>query len=72
MKKAFKLTIRIKDTDKVFAEGWAPGEFASKELHLDEDPDTFDRPTFIYYLMEQQDEMLKEHVEVVVEEVAVD
>ena len=72
MKKAFKLTARIKDTDKVFAEGWAPGEFASKELHFDIDPEEYERPSFIHYLIQKQDEMMKEHMEIVLEEVPVD
>ena len=72
MKKAFKLTVRIKDTDKVFAEGWAPGEFASQEVHYDLDPEQYERSTFLMHLWEKQEEMMKEHVEVVMEEVPVD
>lgn len=72
MKKSFKLTVRIKDTDKVFAEGWAPGEFVSQELHFDLDPEQYGRLTFAQHLREKQEEMLKEYVEVVMEEVPVD
>lgn len=71
MKKSFKLTVRIKDTDKVFAEGWPPGEFASQELHYDLDPEQYERSSFIMHLCEKQEEMLKEHVEVVMEELTI-
>ena len=72
MKKAYKLTICIKDTDKVFAEGWAPGEFASQELHYDLDPEEYERTSFLVHMIEKQKEMVEEHIKIVMEEVPVD
>lgn len=72
MKKSFKLTVRIKDTDKVFAEGWSPGEFVSQVLRYDLDPKEYERLSFVMHLKEKQEEMIKEHVECVMEEVPVD
>ena len=62
------MSVCIKGTDKVFAEGFEPGVIAEQELHFDEDPETYGRPVFLAYLMDKQEEFLKEHVEVIIED----
>lgn len=64
MKKVFKMSVRIKGTEKVFAEGFAPGVIATQELHYDLEPAEYDRSLFIASLLDKQNEMLKEHVHV--------
>ncbi len=69
MKKTFKMSVRIKGTDKVFADGFEPGIIATQEVVYDLEPSVYERPMFLVSLMDKQEEMLKENVEVLMEEV---
>ena len=72
MKKVVRLGIRIKDCEEVFDEELRPGEIAMQEIIFDEEPETYEGGLFLVHLLGRQEDFLKEHVEVTMEEVPVD
>jgi len=72
MKRTFRMSARIKGTEKVFAEGFDPGVIATQDVEYDAEPEEYERPFFTLDLMRKQEEFLNEQVEVVLEEVPVD
>ncbi len=64
MSKVIKLTLSLTDTDKVFKEGFGPGEILRRELVFSDDKLSeadMKRPMFLKHLMDVQDEMIEEH-----------
>ena len=72
MKRCVRMAVRIKNCDKIFDEGFRPGEIAMQELIFDEDPETYRSTMFHVSLLNREEQFLKDNVEVVMEEVPVD
>ena len=69
MKKTFKMSIRVKGTEQIFADGLEPGVIATQEVEYNLDPSDYEKSTFLVSLINKQEEMLKKNVEVFMEEV---
>ena len=64
MSKVIRLTLSLNDTDKVFKEGFGPGEILHRELAFPDDKlseKQMKSPMFLKYLMDVQEEMIEEH-----------
>lgn len=69
MKKNYLFSIKIKDCEKVFKEGFDPGVIAVQGATYNLKPGEDSRPMFLMALSDQAEKLLKETVEVVIEEI---
>lgn len=62
MAKVFKISLCLQGTDKVFDEGFDPGEIANRTITIDQEltEKQMKSPMFLKMLIEQQDKMIEE------------
>jgi len=69
MKKTFVFSLKLKDCDKVFKEGFGPGVLVTQEITFnDKDTRGFDSPMFAMALINQEEDFLKRYIEVIIAE----
>lgn len=69
MKKMFRMSLKIRGTEKVLAEGFEPGVFVTQDVIYNIEPDQYERTSFHAALWDKQQEFLKENIEVLMEEI---
>jgi hypothetical protein len=67
-KRTFKLKLRLKDCEKVFAEGFEPGVVVEQEISFNL-PDDYNADLFAMQMLRQEGKFIERHVEVLVEEI---
>jgi len=65
---AFKFSLKAKGAKKVFAEGFEPGVLVTAEVVF-KFPKDFDKNRIAFALIAQEREFIREHIEVVIEEI---
>ena len=69
IKKSFKLSLKVKDTQHVFGEGFEPGVLMTKVIEFELEPEKYKSNRFAYSLMNMQDDFIEENIEVAIEEI---
>ena len=69
IKRTFKMSVRILNAKQRFGDDFEPGVIATQEMTYTATKEEFSSPMFIKALVEAQEEFMKEHVQVSVEEV---
>jgi len=57
--RVFKMTLSLKGCDKIFAEGFGPGEVASQTLTFEATDKELKSPMFLAAMIDRQDEFIE-------------
>jgi hypothetical protein len=68
MKKTFKINIKIKNCDKIFADGLPPGSIGLKKLIYDLEESEFKHPMFVKGLLDYGKEFRDELIDIEISE----
>lgn len=68
IKKTIRMTLKLKDCDKVFKEGFGPGVLVEQD-HVYELPEDYNKCCFASQLLGDEDNFIHRNIEVVVREV---